>query len=81
MNHLELESEHTTPTRGRNRACLFLFIGNEDNKKIGSLSFCYSITAQLLAKQVYILLTTNKYPENNHENSTEHYHTEGNHPN
>jgi len=72
MNHLELESEHTTPTRGRNRACLFLFIGNEDIKNIRSLKFCYSITTQLLAKEVYILLTTNKYLEN--ENSTKYYH-------
>jgi len=74
MNHLELESEHTAPPRGRNRTCLFLFVGNEDNKKIRSLSFCYSITAQLLAKQVYILLATNKYPENNQENPTVYYH-------
>nr|AFK39277.1 unknown [Medicago truncatula] len=36
---------------------MFLIIGNESNKKIRSFRICYSITAQFLAKQIYIPLT------------------------
>lgn len=43
---------------GTENTCLFLVIGNENNEKIRTLCICDAPFAQLLAKQVHILLAT-----------------------
>lgn len=66
-SHWSKKVSNKYPLTRSNITCLFLFIGNENNKKIRSFSICYSISAQLLAKQVCILLTTSKFKEKLHK--------------
>lgn len=39
-----------------NKTCMFLIIRDEDDEKVGSISICHSLLAQLLAEEVHILL-------------------------